>query len=248
MVELEPQKQDLRGGVMATESSRPSVRKLILTLVAQLVYPLFIVGLAGDWRWVEGWIFGLWFSGFCLITITYLYLHDPALLVERSRLPGTGGEPTWDRFVLAATSASFLIWLIVMPLDAMRFHWTASFPAELRVLGAFLLLPASFFMFRAMADNTYASTLVRIQEERSQKVVSSGVYRLVRHPMYLGAICMTLGAPLLLGSWYGLALTPLTIGILVIRIIGEERLLADRLEGYDAYRQKVRFRLLPRVW
>ena len=229
-------------------SSSPSFPKYLLTIVCQFVYPLLIVGLSGDWRWVEGWAFGLWFTAFSIATISYLYFRDPALLAERSRRPGTGGEPTWDRYVIAAICVLFLAWFMIMPLDAKRFHWTAGFPLGLQGVGGILLLLGSFFMFRAVTDNTFASSLVRIQEERRQKVVTSGVYRIVRHPMYLGAICMTLGGPLLLGSRWGMALGLLVIAVIVIRIIGEERLLTDRLEGYDAYRSKVRFRLIPWVW
>ncbi|MNK46215.1 Isoprenylcysteine carboxyl methyltransferase (ICMT) family protein [compost metagenome] len=233
---------------MTNAPSRPSFPKFVLTLVSQLVYPILIVGLSGDWRWVAGWTFGLWFSFFCILTITYLYFQDPALLAERSRRPGSGGEPVWDRYATAAIFVFFFAWLVLMPLDAKRFHWSEGFPLGLQVLGGVLLLLSSFLMFRAVADNTFASSLVRIQEERGQTVISSGVYRIVRHPMYLGAVCMTLGAPLLLGSRLGLMLSPLVIGVLILRIIGEERLLADQLEGYDAYRRKVRYRLIPWVW
>lgn len=233
---------------MANESSRPSFPKYVLTLICQTIYPILIVGLSGDWRWIEGWVLGLWFSCFCIVTIRYLYHHDPALLAERSRRLGSGGEPTWDRFAVSAIFMLFLAWFVIMPLDAKRFHWSAGFPVGLQGVGGALQLLGSYFMFRAVAENTFASSVVRIQKERGQKVISSGVYRLVRHPMYLGAICMILGGPLLLGSRYGMALSPLLIAVLVIRTLGEERLLADRLEGYEAYRQKVRYRLIPWVW
>ena len=233
---------------MAEASSRPSFATYVLTLVAQAVYPIGVVWLSGDWRWVEGWLFGLWFSGFCVATIRYLYHHDPALLAERSRRPGTGGEPIWDRVALLAISVLFVAWFVIMPLDAKRFHWSPDFPLGLKLAGAGLLLLGSYFMYRALVENTFASSMVRIQAERKQKVITSGVYRLVRHPMYLGAIAMTLGAPLLLGSRWGLALGFLVIAVLALRTLGEERLLAECLEGYDAYRKQVRYRLIPWVW
>lgn len=233
---------------MAQSPPKPSMPKFILAIAGQLVYPLLIVGLSGDWRWAAGWAFGLWFSGFCIATLSHLYWRDPALLAERSRRPGTGGEPPWDRAVLVAIAVLFAAWFVLMPLDARRFHWTAGFPVAWQIIGAGLLLLGSFFMFRALADNTFASAMVRVQEERKQTVVTSGVYGLVRHPMYLGAVAMTLGAPLLLGSRVGLALSPLIIAVFVARILGEERLLADRLAGYDAYRERVRYRLIPGIW
>jgi protein-S-isoprenylcysteine O-methyltransferase Ste14 len=111
-----------------------------------------------------------------------------------------------------------------------------------------MLLGGSFFLLRAFADNAFASQLVRIQSERGQHVVDTGVYGLVRHPMYLGGTLMFVGAPLLLGSLCGLLVALATIGFLVLRIFGEEKLLARDLEGYQEYLGKVRYRLLPHVW
>ena len=103
-------------------------------------------------------------------------------------------------------------------------------------------------MFRAFTDNTYASQLVRIQTERGQHVVDTGVYGFVRHPMYLGGSLMFVGGPLLLGSVCGLLVGLATVRLLILRIFGEEKLLASDLEGYKEYLQKVRYRLLPHVW
>jgi len=110
-------------------------------------------------------------------------------------------------------------------------------------------LAGSFFLFfRSYTDNTFLSPLVRIQEDRKQRVVSTGVYGFVRHPMYLGGIFMFIGAPLLLGSvlglFAGLALTVL----LMARIRGEEAMLALHLEGYREYMQTVHYRLFPGIW
>ena len=101
---------------------------------------------------------------------------------------------------------------------------------------------------RAFTDNTYASQLVRIQTERDQRVIETGVYGFVRHPMYLGGSLTFIGGELLLGSVSGLLLSLVMIGILVVRIFVEENLLIRDLEGYQAYREKVRYRLVPRVW
>jgi protein-S-isoprenylcysteine O-methyltransferase Ste14 len=107
--------------------------------------------------------------------------------------------------------------------------------------------PPSFF-FRSFTDNTFLSPLVRIQTERGRQVVSTGVYGIVRHPMYLGASLMFVGGPLLLSSGWGLLAGFALVLLLVLPIPGEENLLARHLEGYEAYRRKVRYRLVPRVW
>jgi protein-S-isoprenylcysteine O-methyltransferase Ste14 len=135
-----------------------------------------------------------------------------------------------------------------MPLDAKRFGWSPAFPPWLNILGGALLVGSFFLFFRSYTDNTFLSPLVRIQEDRMQRVVSTGVYGFVRHPMYLGAILMFFGAPLLLGSLYGiLAGFGLTI-LLMARIRGEEAMLTRELEGYRVYTQNFRYRLFPYLW
>jgi protein-S-isoprenylcysteine O-methyltransferase Ste14 len=105
-----------------------------------------------------------------------------------------------------------------------------------------------FFFFRAFADNTFASALVRIQSERGHHVVSTGVYGIVRHPMYLGASLLMIGTPMLLGSVCGLVVGAIFTVLLMARIVGEERMLVEELEGYAEYREKVKYRLVPYVW
>lgn len=233
---------------MASEAIRLTPTRVSLTCLYLLAYPLLLIGLSGDWSWLEGWLFSLWFVLLSGATMLYLYRKDPALLAERYRRPGTGNEASWDRYVVYSLGALFLGWFAVMPLDARRFGWTPVMPLWVTVLGAALLMVGSFFMFRAFADNTFLSPLVRIQSERKHRVVSTGVYGLVRHPLYLGATCMALGAPLFLGSLWGLACGALIVAVLMIRIVGEERLLVSQLAGYASYREKVRYRLLPFVW
>ena len=135
-----------------------------------------------------------------------------------------------------------------MPLDAKRFGWSPALPLWLNICGGALLAGSFFLFFRSYTDNTFLSPLVRIQEDRKQRVVSNGVYGFVRHPMYLGGILMFLGAPLLLGSFFGvIAGLALTI-LLMARVVGEERMLARELEGYREYMQNVRYRLFPFLW
>jgi protein-S-isoprenylcysteine O-methyltransferase Ste14 len=135
-----------------------------------------------------------------------------------------------------------------MPLDAKRYGWTTSFPEGLKVLGGMALLVSFFFFYRSYADNTFLSPLVRIQTERKQKVITTGVYGFVRHPMYLGGTLLFIGTPLLLGSIYGVLIGLIMILLLASRIIGEERMLVNELEGYEDYKKKVKYRLIPFIW
>jgi len=142
----------------------------------------------------------------------------------------------------------FLIWIVVMPLDAKRFGWTTSFPLWVKIIGGITLSLSFFFFFRSYADNTFVSPLVRIQSERKQQIVTTGVYGFVRHPMYLAGILLFIGTPLLLGSLYGMVIGMTMLFLLVGRIVGEEKTLVDELEGYAKYTKKVKYRLIPFVW
>ena len=151
-----------------------------------------------------------------------------------------------DEWIVYGLVVVFAAWIIVMPLDARRYRWLQPVPAWLQPIGALLLLLAAFFLYRSFADNPFLSGLVRVQREREHRVVSTGVYRVVRHPMYLGATCMCIGAPLFLRSTAGVLVGGALSLILVGRIVLEERLLSRDLEGYDAYRSSgACHRLIP---
>jgi protein-S-isoprenylcysteine O-methyltransferase Ste14 len=225
-----------------------SAAKLAATALYLALWPALLFVLAKDPRWIEGWIFSAWFVALCTTCVIWLYRKDPALLAERYRRPGSGGQKGWDRLVVYSLMVGFIAWIVVMPLDAKRFGWTPPWPLWPKACGGAMLLVSAFLFFRSFTDNPFLSPLVRIQSERKQRVVSTGVYGFVRHPMYLGAILMFEGAPLLLGAVWGFVPATLMSLLLAARIVGEEKLLASELEGYDEYRSKVRYRLLPFVW
>src|SRR5580700_1092902 len=214
--------------------------KLTATAAYIAAWPALMFAVAGDGHWLEGWLFTLWYVGLCATVIVWLYRKDPALLAERYRKPGSGGQKGRDQVVVYAIVGGFAAWIVVMPLDARRYGWTRSFPVGGQWLGGALLLTSAFLLFRSFRDNTFLSPLVRIQTERKQQVVSTGVYGFVRHPMYLGALLMFAGTPLLLGSAIGLLLAAGVTFLLAFRIVGEERVLADELEGYTGYQNRVR--------
>jgi protein-S-isoprenylcysteine O-methyltransferase Ste14 len=233
---------------MPSLTQKPPLRLLIVGFLYVLIFPVLLFLLSGDWGWLEAWIFSVWFLILCYSTILYIYHNDPELLVERYRRPGSGKQPKWDQYTVYALVVGFVAWIVVMPLDARRFHWSPSFSLWLQGAGMFLLLFSAFFFFRSYLDNAFLSPLVRIQEDRGQRLVSEGVYGFVRHPMYLGAVLLFLGVPLLLGSILGLVIGFFLILVVAQRILGEERLLVQELEGYGAYRDKVRYRLIPPIW
>jgi protein-S-isoprenylcysteine O-methyltransferase Ste14 len=225
---------------------RVSPLMLILALLYLLLWPALILFLAGDWSWREGWIFG-GLLAVCTSTTAWLYRKDPGLLAERYRMPGSG-QSQRDHIIVYLLILGFIAWIVLMPLDARRFHWTPQQPLAVEVIGGTLLALSWLLLFRSFTDNTFLSPLARIQSERGHRVVSTGVYGLVRHPMYLGAIPMFVGGPLVTGAASALAVGVALSLLLVVRIVGEEKLLAMALSGYNDYRRRVRFRLLPFVW
>jgi protein-S-isoprenylcysteine O-methyltransferase Ste14 len=233
---------------MSTEVRKPSVRTLLLTILYLLMFPAILLLLSGDGLWIEGWLFTAWFLGLCLAAIIYLYRNDPALLAERYNQPGSANQQGWDKYVVYALFFGFIAWIVVMPLDAKRFGWTKDFPVGLQAVGAVALMLSALFLYRSYTDNTFVSPLVRIQADRKQQVVSTGVYGFVRHPMYLGGVLLFIGAPLLLGSMVGLIIGFAMVLLLAGRIIGEERMLVQELDGYDEYKTRVKYRLVPFIW
>jgi len=221
---------------------------ILSALVTLVGFPAVILLTAGDWRWLEGWIFALWLDAMVLSNMLYLYRKDPALLAERSRRPGSANQKRWDAYLLTGAYVMAIVWLLIMPLDAKRFGWSPPFPAWVQAVGGLALVPALYLIYRATVENTYLSTLVRNQAERGQHVISTGVYGFVRHPLYLGCFLMLFGGPLLLGSVSGLLIAAVGLVALVGRILGEEHALVRELDGYDAYRQQVKYRLVPFVW
>ncbi|HET6489609.1 MAG TPA: isoprenylcysteine carboxylmethyltransferase family protein [Syntrophales bacterium] len=225
-----------------------AVRFIFGSLITVSFCPAVILSLSGNWRWLEGWIFSLWFDAMVLSNYAYMYWYDPALLAERSKAPGSDNQKTWDKYLIIGIYVLGIVWLVVMPLDAKRFGWSPSFPEWLKVLGGLILLPSLYLIYRATVENTYLSTLVRIQTDRHQRVISTGVYGFVRHPLYLGCLFMMIGAPLLLGSICGLIIGLIGVIVLAGRIMGEEKMLVNELEGYEEYKKKVKYRLFPHVW
>ena len=229
-------------------SATVSLSKLIGSAIYLLFFPVIIFLIAGDWRWIEGWVFSILFCGLSYATLLYLYFKDPALLNERFGSPIQENQKAWDKVVLVIFFLGFLAWIVIMPLDGKRFHWSPSFPLWLEIVGALLFVVAFAILFEALRENTFAAPVVKMQRERGQKVISTGLYALVRHPMYAGAVLLFLSAPFLLGSVYGLVVGFLLIVTIALRSLGEEAMLKEELEGYREYMNRVKWRLIPFVF
>jgi len=212
-----------------------------------VVFALALFLAAGTIAWPAGWAFLVLFFGFTIALSRWLLSHNPGLLTERMTGIGKPDQKTWDKVFFAFANVVFLAWLILMPLDAVRFHWS-QVPGWLQVVAAILLLCSFYLFFLTFRENAYLSPAVRVQNDRGQTVVSTGPYHYVRHPMYATAIIFLIGTSLLLGSWYGLFLVLLLVVGIAFRAVQEERTLRAELSGYDAYMAQVKYRLIPYIW
>jgi len=232
---------------MATNVAFP-VSKLIASFFYLVFFPAILFVLAGDWRWIEGWLFSIIFLLMCFSTLLYLYFYDPALLKERFGSPIQPNQKSWDKVLLSIFFVDFLVWFAIMPLDAKRFGWSPAFPFWLRATGTVLLVVSIALIFEALRENTFAAPVVKMQKERGQKVISTGLYGVVRHPMYAGAVLLFVAGPLLLGSVFGLIMGLVLIVTIAVRSIGEEAMLKQELEGYSDYAKRVKWRIIPFVF
>lgn len=221
-----------------------NLQALIGGTIQLLLFPVILFLAAGTLAWTAGWIFLILLYSFFGVTVRLLSKGNPALLEERMSI-FKSNAPRDTMFLWL--SAVALVWLIVIPLDAVRFHWS-QMPLWLQTVGALVLIGSFVWMYLAFRENAYLTPTVRLQEERGHTVVSTGPYRWVRHPMYTGFHLFFLGLPLLLGSVYGLVFSLVLIGLFVRRAVLEERFLRQTLPGYSAYADRVTSRFIPRLW
>ena len=222
-------------------------RLVIQTVVWILGMAILLFVGAGTWRWPQAWVLMVELCGLSLAVGLWLARYDPALLRERMRGLTQPGQKRWDKVGLVCIMAFWCAWFVLMALDAKRFHWS-SMPAFWQWLGAASIAFCLYACYRTFRENSFAVPIVKLQGDRGQTVVRTGPYRLVRHPMYAGALFMFFGTPLLLGSWWGLATSPVLCAAVAVRAVLEERMLEAGLQGYADYKATVRYRLVPFVW
>jgi protein-S-isoprenylcysteine O-methyltransferase Ste14 len=224
-----------------------NIKALVGLFISQFLFftlPLFLA--AGTLAWPAAWIFLILWFGFSLAFTLWLFRYNPSLLKERMTITRPD-QKAWDKVWMALISIVSIVWLVLMPLDAVRFHWS-QVPLFLRVVGTIILLYSFYLSYVTLRENSYLSPMARIQRDRGQTVVSTGPYHYVRHPLYAAALLFLLGTTLLLGSWYGLLWGLILAGMFAGRAILEERMLKEELEGYDTYMAQVKYRLIPYIW
>ena len=222
-------------------------RLIVQTSVWLAVLAAFLFLPAGTMAWPEAWSFLAIIGGVGSAAGLWFARHDPGLLKQRLSSPIQPGQPMWDKAILSLFFVLYLASFVVTALDAVRWH-TTRMPGWIEAVGAVCILASYAIIWRVLAENSFAAPVVKIQEERGQRIVTTGPYAIVRHPMYGGAILFLLGTPLLLGSSYGLVFVPVLVILLAIRSVFEERTLAGRFPEYAAYAEKVHYRFAPFIW
>lgn len=216
------------------------------TAITMVILAAILFLSAGTVAWPGAWAL-LVVSGVLGVISAYIIAkHDPELLRERMRGPIQKEQKPWDKRLLVVIFSLCLAMPIVAGLEY-RFGMS-SVPVWLQVFGALALAFGIYVFHVVMETNSYASAVVRVQSERGQKVISTGPYAFVRHPMYAGAIFYFVGMGLLLGSWYATAIGAVIIALFGLRAVWEEDTLRRELDGYAAYAERVRYRLIPGIW
>lgn len=221
--------------------NRQAARKLG-SFLPVLALAVFLAAWTVDY-W-QAWIFLAIFAGSSLAITAYLMKHDPKLLERRVYAGPRSEKQTRQQIIQAIAFVSFFA-IVLFPAFDHRFGWSAV-PPYIALAGDALVIFGFLIVFFVFKENTFASAIIEV--DIGQKVISTGPYSIVRHPMYSGALIMLLGVPIALGSWWGLLMViPITIAI-IWRLLEEEKFLAKSLPGYSEYRTKVTNRLAPFIW
>lgn len=219
------------------------IRKKIALLfpIVLIVLGLMLFVPAGTLDYWEAWVYCAALLIPFLIVVTYLLRNDPELLARRIRL---NEKESAQKKIISVSRFMFFIIFLIPGLDH-RFGWS-DVPVGVVLAANTLVILGYLFVFLVFRENTYASRIVEI--EHNQKVITTGPYARVRHPMYLGVSIMLLATPIALGSYWAFPAFMILPLILVYRIINEEEVLMRELPGYKDYMQKVKYRLVPGIW
>ena len=213
-------------------------------LMLFLVMAFLLFAVAGTLAYWQGWAFlAVYFASSLALTL-YLMKMDPALLARRmSGGPFAEKEPV-QKIIMGVASLGF-VGLLVVPAIDHRFGWS-HLPLYVTLAGDALVALGWFGIFFVFRENSFSSATIELAAD--QRVISTGPYALVRHPMYAAALLMLFGMPLALGSWWGVSIVVAIVPALIWRLLDEEKFLARNLSGYVEYQGRVHYRLLPLLW
>ena len=223
------------------------IAKLLLqNTIVVVAMGALLFAMAGSLDWPAAWVMLIVSAILGPACGLWLAKTDPALFAERLRPTFQANQPAADKIFMLIFFLALLLWLVAIGLD--RRANASDVPLLLQVLGLAMYLLSIAFIMWVFRENSFAAPVVKVQAARHQRVISSGPYAFVRHPMYSGIMLYFLGIPLLLGSWWGVAIAPVFTILFAIRARIEERALVEGLPDYADYAARVRYRLVPGLW
>jgi len=221
------------------------IKLLLRGFVTVFIFSAILFLCAGRLNYLQGWIFlavnilTTWMNYFAI-------RHNGELINERSK-PGEGIK-SWDKLILGLSAIMYVSTIILAGLDTGRFHRSMEINWYCCVTGTLLIVTGQIIFLAARSQNRFFSSVVRIQKERGHVVCDTGLYKLIRHPGYLGMAISLMGLPLLTSSIWSIIPTALAIILLLARTSLEDKTLQNELDGYVEYTLKTRYRLLPYIW
>jgi len=232
---------------MTTQPKLMTPKTIVQLILVLVVMPLLPMIVSGAWGWWEAWAYAiLSFFGF-IISRALASRRHADLLVERTRSMGMEDAKPWDKVLAPSMALGSVVPLVIAGLDKL-YGWTAPFELNIKIIALVIVILGYVFGSWALIENRFFSGVVRIQTDRGHQVVTTGPYRIVRHPGYAGALWTYLATPILLDSLWALIPTILLFGVLILRTSLEDRTLQEELPGYREFTQKTRYRLFPGIW
>jgi protein-S-isoprenylcysteine O-methyltransferase Ste14 len=222
-------------------------RLLLRNLMWFVVLAALLFLPAGTWRWPSAWAFLVLSCGMAFLRHLWLVRNDPALYHERMKAPVQRSQLAADKWLMMGSMLLLVGWFVLMGLEV-RFGGAPRFTVLAQALGAIGVVAGFQLGLVTLKTNSFAAPAVKVQLERSQRIVCNGPYRIVRHPMYAAAMLVFISTPVLLGSLWGLIGAPVFALVLAVRAVLEERVLRETFSDYAEYMGKVRYRLVPLVW
>jgi len=218
---------------------------LLKTLITTLIFSAILFLFAGKSDYFQGWIF-LATNVITGLMNFWTIRNNSELMTERSKVGE--GTKSWDKLILGLSSLAYLANVIIAGLDSGRYHWSPDFNWSIYVLGVILTIVGQVVFLTARKENKYFSSVVRIQKDRGQTICDTGIYKVVRHPGYLGMTISLIGLPLITGSVWSIIPIGISIILLFIRTALEDNMLKEELPGYTEYTERTRQRLIPKIW
>jgi protein-S-isoprenylcysteine O-methyltransferase Ste14 len=223
--------------------------KLVAGVVCNVaIYGLLLFVPAGTLHWWRAWVFLAVTIALTAGAIFSIWPDNAGLFSQRAKGIIQRGQPLWDRAIVSLLVVSYVAQIVFIPLDVFRLHFMPKPGALISFFGLALYAAGWWILTLAMKVNPFAVPVVRLQQERNQRVIDTGVYAVVRHPMYAGFAPFAVGPALWLQSYVAALLAIIPVTVLAVRSVFEERFLKRELQGYDSYMEKVHYRMIPFVW